>query len=122
MSLGVILKFMVLKVDGSFEVKESDERFLDFCYREISCNCIDRVAVADGLDFWVDDEGMFTQEPNFYATAIAFGLGYGALLYGNVVVSGIDYSSGETLSVTSTWEGTIRTFYNDLEDFDSELD
>lgn len=110
------MKFMVLDTEGRFEVKETEENFLDFCYREINCDLVDRVALAKGLDFWVDDEGMFTQKPNYYASAIAAGLGYIAILYGNVVVSGINYNSGETLSIPEEWENKITLLYNDLED------
>lgn len=104
-------------------MKETEENFLKFCYREIDCTTIDRIALADGMDFWIDDEGLFgRQKPNFYASAISTVLQWDGLLYGNVVASGIDYNEGETLSLPADWEKVITEYYNDLRDFDNELD
>lgn len=116
------MKFIILKTDETYEIKESGERFLDFCYREIGCDCIDRVSVARGLDFWVDDEGMYTQKLNVAGTALAMVLGYHSFLYGNIVVSGIDYDKGETLSVPEKWLKMIENYYKIAREYEDDAD
>ena len=37
----------------------------------IGCRLVDVVALTDRLDMWIDDEGLYTQPVNPYATALA---------------------------------------------------
>lgn len=42
----------------------------------LGCRTIDVVALTDRLDLWLDDEGLFTQEFNPVATALARRYGF----------------------------------------------
>ncbi|RFA06415.1 hypothetical protein B7R54_18710 [Subtercola boreus] len=39
-------------------------------YRHIGCTTVDVVGLEGGIDVWVDDEGLYTQDPNPTLTAM----------------------------------------------------
>ena len=43
---------------------------------QIGCDLVDVVALDDGIDMWIDDEGLYRSVPNPVATVMAPMLGY----------------------------------------------
>lgn len=69
----------------------------------LNCRCADVVRLAQGLDMWVDDEGLMVAEPmvNEVATRIARAYGFGFQPYvGPVLFASVD-DEGETVGLTS---------------------
>lgn len=84
---------LVLDVDGRLTQHEFPEDFLSFSYEHINCSLVDRINLNNRVDMWVDDEGLYTQEPNRRATVLARIMGYPAhMLCGPVVIAGISYT------------------------------
>lgn len=68
----------------------------------IGCNLFDVVHLEDGIDVYVDDEGLLIERPvlNLALTVLAHALGTPAVLFGNGVVLGGDAETGDTLGLT----------------------
>jgi hypothetical protein len=56
---------------------------LQMMHAELGCTTVDMISLDDGLDVWVDDEGMYNSEPN---------------LVGSIVVATIADQSGRHLN------------------------
>lgn len=69
----------------------------------IDCDLFDVVHLEDGIDIYVDDEGLLVARPvlNLALTVVAHVLGTPAVLFGNGVVLGGDDDTGDTLGLTS---------------------
>ena len=52
------------------------DNHLAVMYREIGCQHVDVVALTTTIDMWLDDEGLYTQEHNPIATALAESYGF----------------------------------------------
>lgn len=70
--------------------------------RLIDCDIFDVVHLEDGIDVFVDDEGLLVERPvlNLALTVIAHALGTPAVLFGTGVVLGGDDDTGDTLGLT----------------------
>lgn len=70
----------------------------------IGCDLFDVVHLEDGIDVYVDDEGLLVARPvlNLALTVLAHALGTPAVLFGTGVVLGGDDETGDTLGLTST--------------------
>lgn len=67
----------------------------------IRCSLVDVVALTDGWDMWIDDEGLYNHPANPIATALARRFGFVHQLYhGPVVITGGADSDGGTLPLT----------------------
>lgn len=68
----------------------------------IGCDLFDVVHLADGIDVYVDDEGLLVARPvlNLALTVLAHALGTPAVLFGTGVVLGGDDETGDTLGLT----------------------
>lgn len=92
--------------DGSREQVEitaegGDQSVLNSLYENIGCSTVDVVRLADRLDMWLDDDGMYTQEVNSLATLIAWSFGYRhQKYYGTVVFLGGANKRGDTIGLT----------------------
>ncbi len=74
---------------------------LEALYRTIGCQFVDVVHLGDGIDMWVDDEGLHISELNPLASFIASTYGFTAQPYfGNVVFAAVD-RIGETVSLSA---------------------
>ena len=83
------MTILTLAVDGKLTADTFPSDFLRYAYNQIECGLVDRVRLTDKIDMWVDDEGMFTQEINPYATKLANNFGYPVeWLFGNAVITG----------------------------------
>lgn len=60
---------------------------------------VDVVALADNLDVWVNDEGLYLCEPNPVATLLALALGRDAPLFGPAVFTGGADQQGDTVGL-----------------------
>lgn len=69
---------------------------------QIGCDIFDVVHLEDGIDVFVDDEGLLVARPalNVALTVLAHQLGSQAVLFGTGIVLGGDDASGETLGLT----------------------
>lgn len=83
------------------EIEQDD---LDDMYRLIECNAFDCVASISGkINLWVDDEGLM--KPNYYTNCTDLltdsdeaQYSDDVILAGNILVTGVDYRTGETVS------------------------
>lgn len=80
---------------------------LDALYEAIGCRFVDVVRLRDGLDMWVDDEGLYTAEPNMFATALADQLMPGGavqIYHGTAVFLGVEPDTGDSISIADADE------------------
>lgn len=92
----------VVKLDfdsaGHMEIDESDT--LAEMYRVIGCHSVDVVELADGIDMWLDDEGLYNSPINPIATAVARSFGHTHQPYfGVALVTG--NKGGETTGLSN---------------------
>lgn len=67
---------------------------------QIGCNLVDVVRLDDGVDMWIDDEGLYRSGPNPVATVMAPMLGYATQRYhGTALFLAID-EEGATRSLS----------------------
>lgn len=71
--------------------------------RLIDCDIFDVVHLDDGIDIFVDDEGLLVDRPqlNLALTVVAHALGSPQVLFGNGVALGGDDETGNTLGLTT---------------------
>ncbi|MGW4718287.1 DUF3846 domain-containing protein [Nocardia sp. NPDC004260] len=68
-------------------------------YEHLDCSLVDVVRLDDGLDMWLDDEGMYNHEINPLATLIAHLYGHVHQPYwGPVLICSVD-SEGESVDM-----------------------
>lgn len=79
-------------VMGALWRLDQGESFLDLCYSWIGCDLVDVANTDDGLDLWVDDEGLMKEDRDFFEID-----GYPQPLTGRAVLTGHD-GQGETIS------------------------
>lgn len=102
-----------LKIDNDGTVSDfvvENGKLLDGLYSAIGCNLVDVVRVTDRIDFWLDDEGLYTQEPNPYARALGQYLSQSAWIpiHGPVVLLGGTDDEGETRSLPVAIGARVR--------------
>ncbi|MEV0996812.1 DUF3846 domain-containing protein [Nonomuraea sp. NPDC050202] len=73
---------------------------LDVMYREIGCRSVDVVRLTSRLDMWLDDEGIYTQEINPFATALARHHGYTYQPYFGTVLLCSVTDEGDSIDLT----------------------
>lgn len=76
----------------------------------IGCDVFEVIRLADHVDMFVDEESLLKPEPriNWLATRIVEAFFPGddvSFVYGNVVIVGLDHTSGETIDLD---DNTIR--------------
>jgi hypothetical protein len=75
----------------------------------IDCRVFDVVALDDGIDLFVDDEGLMDGSPlNLCATVLAHQLGAGAAIFGIAVAASVD-ADGSTLGLSDEQVTRIAT-------------
>jgi hypothetical protein len=92
---------LVVHPDGHLEdVDLSGDSLAAMC-KAIGCALLDVVALTSRLDMWIDDEGMYTQQINPVATALARRHGFVWQPYfGPVVVLATSDAEGDTHNLT----------------------
>lgn len=84
-------------------------RVLETLYEVIGCRCVDVVRLREGMDMWVDDEGMVAGGVSEPATRLARACGLVWQPYfGVVVVTGGADAAGDTLSLGVGDARTVR--------------
>jgi len=67
-------------------------------YAVLRCTTVDCIALTTAVDMWVDDEGLYHQPPNPFATALAHRYGHTwQHLHGPVLLTGGPDDDGNTL-------------------------
>lgn len=107
-----------LKVTPAGEVEELtlDTRdVLAGLYGAIGCRAVDLVRITDVLDMWVDDEGLFVEEPriNYGACMVAVALGALRQPYFGTVVFACHDQEGDTTSLPPETVQVIRDVIGD---------
>lgn len=107
-SAGVVA--LAVYPDGAVtEVALPAGRVLEALYGVIGCRCVDVVRLREGLDMWVDDEGMLAGDASEPATRLARTYGFVWQPYfGVVVVTGGADAAGDTLSLGAGDARTVR--------------
>lgn len=73
----------------------------------IGCDVFTVVGLRDGIDVFVDDEGLVNGSPlNLPLTVLAHQLGQAEVLFGSGVVVGVD-DDGETISLNDDQQRTV---------------
>lgn len=86
-------KGYLIAVDGTsreVEVPAKNAR-LQMMYAELGCSTVEMIGLDDGLDVWVDDEGMYRSEPNLVGTLVVAMMAGRVLqqpLFGNLLFLG----------------------------------
>ncbi|NKS56268.1 DUF3846 domain-containing protein [Rhodococcus hoagii] len=107
-----------LTVDGELTAIDLEQTAgagcLQALYREIECQGVDVVRLADNIDMWLDDEGLYTADVNPIATAIAKAHGFVWQKYvGNVVFTGGADDEGDTLPLSPAARERIEALVAD---------
>ncbi|MFI6900289.1 DUF3846 domain-containing protein [Nonomuraea sp. NPDC050394] len=100
------------------EVREvslpATENSLPVMYREIGCRSVDVVRLTSRLDMWLDDEGIYTQPVNPFATALAQQHGYVHQPYfGNALLCSVD-DEGNSIDLTTDQVRALLTHLLDV--------
>jgi hypothetical protein len=102
-----------ITVDGSVQKVEMPKNaILTGLYAAIGCDAVDVVRLADQLDMWIDDEGLYNSHANPLATKLAhhfqhdIPLRYRQTYFGTAVILGINQDTGETLTMLGAAELT----------------
>lgn len=101
------LAVRVIYTDGQYKHAYLADRTLPSMYEIIDCTSVDVVRLVEdgpgraGLDMWLDDDGLGTQEPNPLATALTRALMGEAwqVFHGPVILSGVN-SDGDTIALS----------------------
>jgi hypothetical protein len=95
-----------ITVDGSMQKMEMPKNaILAGLHAAIGCDAVDAVRLADQLDMWIDDEGLYNSTANPLATKLAhhfqrdIPFRYRQPYFGTAVFLGIYQNTGETLSM-----------------------
>lgn len=90
------------------QVKEKDACLRDM-YRLIDCHTVDVVRLADDLDMWLDDDGMYTSPVNLAATFVARLYGFNHQNYhGNALFLGGANRNGDTVGLSDKMLARLR--------------
>ena len=85
----------------------------------IGCDLFDVVGLRDGIDLFVDDEGIPNGAPlNLGATVLAHQLGARSVIFGIAVAVSVD-EEGETVSLTTSQIARISTALRQKPDTDT---
>jgi hypothetical protein len=102
-----------ITVDGSVQKVEMPKNaILTGLYAAIGCDAVDVVRLADQLDMWIDDEGLYNSHANPLATKLAHHFQrdipprYRQPYFGTAVFLGINQDTGETLTMLGAAELT----------------
>jgi hypothetical protein len=102
-----------ITVDGSVQKVEMPKNaILTGLYAAIGCDAVDVVRLADQLDMWIDDDGLYNAQVNPLATKLAHHFQhdiparYRQPYFGTAVFLGIDQDTGDTLSMLGAGELT----------------
>lgn len=95
-----------ITTDGAVQKVEMPKNaILAGLHAAICCDTVDVVRLADQLDMWIDDEGLYNAQANPLATKLAHHFQhdipprYRQPYFGTAVFLGIDQNTGETLSM-----------------------
>ena len=93
-----------------------EENLGDTLCRTIDCRVFDVVALENGIDLFVDDEGLMDASPlNLCATVLAHQLGSGAAIFGIAVAASVD-AGGTTVGLSDVQVTRIATAMNQRPD------
>lgn len=105
--------FVIGPLGGMRDVELHDHQgsYLTALYRLIGCRTVDVVALTDGVDMWLDEEGMLAADPdvNLPATGVAasFGLTHQPY-FGTAVFTGGPDEEGNVTSLSATAAKELR--------------
>ncbi|ROO82599.1 uncharacterized protein DUF3846 [Actinocorallia herbida] len=107
---------LLIALDGTvseLDLPKNDN--LDVLVKATGGRLVDVVQLTTQIDMWIDDEGVFTSEPNRTATALAKSFGFVHQdYYGPVVLAGFS-RSGDTVNLTADQAAALRTRLADLQ-------
>jgi hypothetical protein len=98
----------IIHVDGTYGPEEIGDDHLAHFYHLIGCRTVDVVRVVPagagraGLDMWIDDEGLYSAEPNPIASALVrllWGREDVIQFHGAALFAGVN-DGGETVGLT----------------------
>ena len=82
---------------------------LEALYAGIGCHTVDAISLQDGIDLWVDDEGMINGSPlNLPLTIICHVLGARTAIFGTGIFLAVNTDDGETTSLTEEQAEKVR--------------
>ncbi|MFI0406497.1 DUF3846 domain-containing protein [Actinomadura sp. 3N508] len=91
---------LVLRPDGDHQtvnLPQTTQERLNAMYQTIGggCGTVQLVTLSGQFDMWVDEEGLYTQEPNSPATLLAQRFGLTSQTYhGTAIITGPEVSTG----------------------------
>ncbi|UVK59863.1 hypothetical protein SEA_OBLADI_124 [Gordonia phage ObLaDi] len=105
------LRGVLISEDSQVSIIEdpvtSEAGKLGVLYQRLACHSVDRVELTEGVDLWVDDEGLIASRPfNHLATTFALAQGRPTMIFGHALVLGFN-DEGETLPLDIDRTGRV---------------
>lgn len=102
---------VIVTPEGDARVEEWEGDTLPHLQKAVG-GLVDVVQLADGFDLWLNDEGMYTEEPNrpvsHYVSQVAGR--WVQTFHGTAVFTGCD-DEGSTTSLPETWRRRVLTAF-----------
>ena len=100
-----MIKGIIIRTDNTWEIVEYEN---DYKYlQKVVGGLIEFVEIAEGIDMVINDEGkILNMDLNPLGTIL---YGHDAIV-GNAIIVGVDYSTGETISLTEENINRIVSF------------
>ncbi|WP_431031198.1 DUF3846 domain-containing protein [Plantibacter sp. RU18] len=103
-----------ITLDGLMEAVEiEDGNHVSGIQNAIDARFYDVVSIRDGLDLFVDDEGVYTSRLNPVLTGIAQSFGYAGVLFGEGVFFAVNPAEGSTHSLNTVQIATLASRWVD---------
>lgn len=104
---------LVITPEGEFRrinLAGSSRDRLNQMYEQLGCDLVDVVRLTTNVDMWLDDEGVYSREPNLVATALAQHFGYVYQPYFGPVLLCSSNADGDSVDLTGDQvEAVLRT-------------
>jgi hypothetical protein len=110
---------ITLDFDAVTVVEVNPDETLRSMYLHLDCRSVDVVRLAEGLDMWIDDEGLYNSTVNILATGVAREYGLTHQPYFGKALLLSNTSKGETIGLS---DETIAFQIEMLDDIRKELD
>lgn len=82
-------------VNKTIREDETDKIGLDYLYKSIGCEVVEVVNLKDGVDLYVDEEGLLKPQEHFF-----YYEGTHQPMAGNGIICGYDHEKGENIGTT----------------------
>ncbi|NNC14067.1 DUF3846 domain-containing protein [Planctomonas sp. JC2975] len=112
-----MLNGIVIDQEGTLSTVQIDsttsQTRLAGMYKALDCDLVDVVRLADGIDCWVDDEGLYNAGFNPVLTRMTNRTRFTSPLLGAGLFLGVNEATGETVSLTAEQQAVVVGWWRD---------